>query len=306
MADFTSPFWSYFIGGVTVVSILWLLWFLWTQSQARVPRDPANPETMGHVWDGDLEEYNNPLPRWWLNLFYITLFWGVGYLLAYPGLGAFEGFLGWSQQSQYEGEIAAAEAKYGPLFAKYHETDIATLAKDPEALAMGQNLFASYCTQCHGSDAGGARGFPNLTDADWLYGDAPEAIEQSILKGRSGVMPAWGEIIGADGVEKAADYVEHLAGRSVDAARVEAGKAVYDQTCIACHGPEGKGNPMLGAPNLTDDIWLYSGTRSAIVEAIAKGRNGQMPAHEEFLGADKVHVLAAYVYSFTQGNAPAR
>ncbi|MGR8919529.1 MAG: cytochrome-c oxidase, cbb3-type subunit III [Gammaproteobacteria bacterium] len=306
MADFTSPFWSAFIGSVTVISIIALLWFVYVQSSARPPKDPDNPETMGHTWDGDLAEYNNPMPRWWLNLFYITLFWGAGYLIAYPGLGSFAGLLGWSQQGQYEKEMAKAEETYGPLFEKYKDTEIPALVKDEAALAMGQNLYASYCTQCHGSDAGGARGFPSLTDADWQWGGEPQAIKTSILNGRIAAMPGWTAIIGEDGVEQASDYVEHLAGREVAAAKVEAGKTVYNTNCAVCHGAEGKGNPMLGAPNLADDIWLYGGTRARIVESIAKGRNGQMPAHQEFLGEAKSHLLAAYVYSFSQGNTPTR
>ncbi len=306
MADFTSLFWSGYIGSVTLISIVALLWFVWAQSRTRKPKDKNNPETMGHVWDGDLEEYNNPMPAWWLNLFYITLFWGVGYLIAYPGLGAFEGVLNWSQEREYSEEMAAAEAEYGARFARYQDTAIETLAGDPAALEIGKHLFASYCTQCHGSDAGGARGFPDLTDADWQWGATPAAIEQSILNGRTGAMPGWQAVIGADGVEQVADYVEHLAGRDIEPARVAAGKTVYDKTCVACHGADGAGMTALGAPRLNDDIWLYGGTRKRIVESIANGRNGQMPAHQEFLGAAKSHLLAAYVYSFTQGNAPTR
>ncbi|MEX2479470.1 MAG: cytochrome-c oxidase, cbb3-type subunit III [Gammaproteobacteria bacterium] len=305
MADFTSGFWSPFIAIVTLASIAACLWLVWAQSRARRPNQDGQVETMGHVWDGDIEEYNNPLPKWWLNLFYITLFWGFAYLLFYPGLGSYAGLLGWTQKQQYEDEVAAAEARYGELYARYQEMAIPVLAEDPDVLSMGRNLFASYCIQCHGSDAGGARGFPNLTDQQWLYGDSPEAIEHSILKGRNGVMPGWADIIGEDGVEKAADYVEHLAGRDIEQARVEAGQATYNQTCVACHGAEGKGNPMLGAPDLTNDIWLYGGTRKAIVESIAKGRMGKMPPHEAFLGAAKVRVLAAYVYSFTQDDKAA-
>ena len=302
MADFTSGFWSPYIAVVTLASIAACLWLVWAQSRGRPPQAPGKePETMGHVWDGDLEEYNNPLPRWWLNLFYITLFWGIAYLVFYPGLGAFKGLLGWSQHGAYEAEVAAADERFGALYARYLDTDIPTLAQDPEVLAMGRNLYASYCTQCHGSDAGGARGFPNLTDDDWLYGSTPEAIEHSILKGRSGVMPGWAEILGADGVQQAADYVEHLAGRAMNTARVTAGKAAYEQACVACHGADGTGNQMLGAPNLTNDIWLYGGSRKAIVESIAQGRHGQMPAHEAFLGPAKVHVLTAYVYSLGGG-----
>lgn len=306
MADFTSGFWSLFIAGVTVVSIVALFWFTWAQANGGKRKTGEPVQTMGHVWDGDLAEYNNPLPKWWLNLFYITLVWGIFYLIAYPGLGTFAGLLGWSQTKQYEEEVAQAEKTYGPLFERYKGTDIAKLADDPDALAMGRRLFATYCTQCHGSDAGGARGFPNLTDNDWLYGGTPEAIETTILNGRQAAMPAWLAGIGADGVQNVATYVEHLSGRQVDQAKADAGQKIFSTTCVACHGPDGKGNQMLGAPNLTDDIWLYGGSHERIVETVAQGRNGHMPAHREFLGEAKVHLLAAYVYSFTKGNAPTK
>ena len=306
MADFDSALWSIFIAVTTVVSIVVLFWFTWTQARGRRPSQGEQIETMGHTWDGDLAEYNNPLPKWWLNLFYITMAWGIGYLTAYPGLGAFKGMLGWTQADQYASEMAQAEATYGPLFDKYKGEDIAKLADDADALGVGRRLFATYCTQCHGSDAGGARGFPNLTDNDWLYGGTPAAIQQSILDGRQAAMPAWGAIIGEEGTQNVASYVEHLAGRQVDQAAVDAGQKVFATTCVACHGADGKGNVALGAPNLTDDTWLYGGTRERIVESISKGRNGRMPAHREFLGEAKVHLLAAYVYSFSQGNTPAR
>ena len=306
MADFNSAIWSILIASVTIVSILALLWFTWYQANSRRPGHGEKVETMGHSWDGDLQEFNNPLPKWWLNMFYITLVWGIGYLIAYPGLGTFKGMLGWTEQGQYEAEMAQAETTYGPLFDKFKSTDIAKLADDAEALGVGKRLFATYCTQCHGSDAGGARGFPNLTDNDWLYGGTPQAIEASIVTGRQGAMPAWGAIIGEEGTQNVASYVEHLAGRQIDQAAVDAGQKVFNTTCVACHGADGKGNVALGAPNLTDDIWLYGGSRERIVESIAVGRNGRMPAHAEFLGAAKVHLLAAYVYSFTKGNGPAK
>lgn len=305
MADFTSQFWGIFIAAVSLISIVALLWFIYAQSSGRKAPRSGTVETMGHTWDGDLAEYNNPLPKWWLNLFYITLFWGLGYLVFYPGLGSFKGVFGWSQTGQYEAEVAAADAAYGPLFERYASQPIETLAGDPAALTMGKRLFATYCTQCHGSDAGGARGFPSLVDASWLYGGAPEQIEQSILLGRMGMMPAWAAVIGPDGVHDVATYVESLSGREVDAKHAEAGKKVFETTCVACHGADGKGNIMMGAPDLTDDSWLYGGSRERIVESIDKGRNGQMPAHGEFLGKAKVHLLAAYVYSFSKGNTPA-
>lgn len=298
MADFTSSFWSVFISLVTIASIVVLIYFIWRLSTRRSGDETGSPETMGHVWDEDLEEYNNPLPKWWLNLFYITLFWGVGYLIFYPGLGSFKGVLGWSQVSQYNAEVNAAEEDYGPLFAQYLQTDIEELAKDEEAIKVGERLFSAYCTTCHGSDARGARGFPNLRDNDWLYGGDPAQIVASITNGRSGVMPPWNESLNDKQIRTTARYVEHLAGRKVQASVVSEGKASYDVYCVACHGGDGKGNQQLGAPNLADKIWLHGGSTKKIIETIAHGRNGIMPPHETFLGEAKIHLLAAYVYHF--------
>ncbi len=295
MADFTSGGWSIFIVVVTVASLVALFFLAWTLSARRTSSGPV--ETSGHVWDEDLEEYNNPLPRWWLNLFYLTVIWAALYLAAYPGLGSYNGMLAWSQEGQYAAEVAAADAKYAPVFEKFANQDLAQVAADDEAQKIGGRLFATYCTACHGSDAGGARGFPSLRDGDWLYGGTPEAVKASIANGRTGAMPPWGAAIGADGVKHVTAYVEQLAGRSTDDAAAAAGRQVFQANCIACHGPDGKGNQMLGAPNLTDDIWLYGGSTEKIAESIDKGRNGQMPAHGELLGDAKVHLLAAYVLS---------
>jgi len=301
MADFTSDIWSWFIGITTVVSIVVTFVLVKKMTTGTKPRGDEPVETMGHVWDENLEEYNNPMPGWWLNLFYITLFWGLGYLLFYPGLGAFKGLLGWSQTQQYEDEIASADAAYGPLFEKYQQIPIAELANNPEAVQMGERLFATYCAACHGADARGARGFPNLRDNDWLYGGKPEDIVTTITNGRNGVMPPWGQILDAEKINAVASYVEQLAGRPVDEpALAAAGKAVYDVNCFACHGADGGGNVLLGAPSLKDDIWLYGGTRKKIVESITAGRNGVMPPHGEFLGPAKIHLLATYVYQFRQ------
>lgn len=297
MADLNN-FWHWFIIFFTVAGIAALFGLIYKLSRAK-KTSKANVETMGHVWDGDLEELNNPLPRWWLNLFYITLVFGVGYLLLYPGLGRFAGVLGWTQTGQYDGEIKQATATYGPLYEKFRAQDIATLAANPEANKIGSRLYATYCTGCHGSDARGARGFPNLRDADWLYGGAPEIIEASILTGRTGMMPAWGAVLQADGVANVTQYVLSLSGRAHDAAAATVGKEKYAQLCIACHGPTGTGNPALGAPNLTDAIWLYGAAPEAIATSIRDGRNGRMPAHAEFLGKAKVRLLAAYVFSLS-------
>ena len=298
MADFTSGFWSVFISTVTIVSIVVLIYFIWRLSTRRAGDETSSPETMGHVWDEDLEEYNNPLPKWWLNLFYITLFWGVLYLILYPGLGSFKGVLGWSQVSQYEEEIASAEEHYGPLFEQYLQTDIEKLAEDSDAIKIGERLFSAYCTTCHGSDARGARGFPNLRDDDWLYGGEPTQIVESITNGRSGIMPPWNELLDERQVRSTARYVEHLAGRDVQASVVDEGKASYDLYCVACHGAAGKGNQQLGAPKLADKVWLHGGSTKKIIETIALGRNGIMPPHETFLGEAKIHLIAAYVYHF--------
>jgi len=299
MADFTSGFWSWYIivgaaGGI--IAMFWLN--RWMSSGVR-PKAGEKPKPMGHVWDEDLQELNNPLPKWWLNLFYITLVFGIGYLALFPGLGTFKGFLGWTETGQYEREIAAADKQFSPLYDKYLHEDLKLLAANPEALKTGERLFVNYCTGCHGSDAGGGPGFPNLRDEDWLYGGDPKTIETTILNGRQGAMPAWGAVLGPDGVANVAEYVLSLSGRSVNDTIAATGKEKFMQLCVACHGPDGKGNQAMGAPNLTDNIWLYGGSKNTIMETIDKGRSGRMPAHAEFLGEAKVHLLAAYVYSLS-------
>ena len=300
MADFTSSFWNWFIIIPTVAGIIGcFLLVRWLSTDIK-PDDLA--KSMGHVWDEDLEELNNPLPRWWLNMFYLTLFFGIGYLVLYPGLGTWAGMLGWTSHGQYEQEIDLADAKYGPLFSRYESMDIVAVADDPDARRMGERLFVNYCATCHGSDARGARGFPNLRDNDWLYGGAPETIEQTIMKGRNGVMPAWESALGGEaGVSDVTEYVIGLSGRNVDTVAAARGGEKFAMLCAACHGADGTGNQALGAPNLTDNIWLYGGSEARVYETIAKGRNGMMPAHADFLGKDKVHLLAAYVYSLSTG-----
>ena len=300
MADFTSSFWNWFIIVPTVGGIIACFLLIRWLSTAIKPEDEG--KEMDHRWDGDLVELNNPLPRWWLNMFYITLYFSIGYLVLYPGLGTFKGLLGWSSAGQYQHEVDVADAKYGPLFKRYQEMPIVAVAADPDARRIGERLFVNYCATCHGSDARGARGFPNLRDNNWLYGGAPEVIEQTILEGRSGVMPAWEAALGGDtGVADVTEYVFSLSGRNVDQAAAARGAEKYQMLCVACHGAEGTGNQALGAPNLTDNIWLYGGSRTRVMETIAKGRNGVMPPHREFLGEDKVHLLAAYVYSLSTG-----
>jgi cytochrome c oxidase cbb3-type subunit III len=296
MADFTSGFWSWFISLTTIASIIFLLVFLIKFSKRKAGEEN---ETMGHVWDGNLEELNTPLPRWWFYSFIITIFWGAAYLVFYPGLGSYAGILGWTQVGQLEEETRVANETYGPLYEQFKNTPIVKLSEDPAALKVGERLYASYCTTCHGSDARGARGYPNLRDNDWLYGSDPESIKTTIMEGRKGVMPPWGEALSDDDMFNVVSYVEQLAGRTVDDLRASSGKEIYNKMCVACHGAEGKGNTQLGAANLTDDIWLYGGSQKKIRESIVMGRNGNMPPHKEFLGEAKAHILAAYIYSLS-------
>ena len=302
MADFTSSFWNWYIIIPTVGGIIACFLLIRWLGGGELPSG-EEAKSMGHVWDEDLEELNNPLPSWWLNLFYITLVFSIVYLLLYPGLGTFQGMLGWTSTGQYQEEIDKADARFGPLFERYREMDIAAVAADPEARQIGERLFINYCATCHGSDARGARGFPNLRDNAWLYGGSPEQIEHSVLNGRNGVMPAWEASLGAEGVADMTEYVFSLSGRDVDQAAAARGKEKYQTLCVACHAADGRGNQALGAPNLTDNVWLYGGTRSAVMESLNNGRNGQMPAHREFLGVDKSHLLAAYVFSLSTGQA---
>lgn len=296
MSDFTHDAWSLYIALITVVSIIACAVLLKALSTRRVAKDEQVGDT-GHTWDEDLTELNHPLPRWWMWLFYITIVFSIVYLVLYPGLGSFRGYLNWSSTGQYSEEVERANARYGPIFARYLAQDIQQVAAEPEARAIGQKLFLNYCAQCHGSDAGGAKGFPSLRDGDWLYGGEPAEIKTSILEGRTGLMPPQGALVGGDeGAKDVAHYVLSLSGRTHDSLRAFRGKAKFDTICIACHGPDGKGNKQLGAPNLTDGIWLHGGSEAAIIETILKGRKGEMPAHKHILDEAKIHLLAAYVY----------
>jgi cytochrome c oxidase cbb3-type subunit III len=297
MSLFTSGFWDLYIAVISVVSILACAIFLKVQSVRR----STEGDTSGHTWDEDLTEYNNPLPRWWAWLFYLTIVFALVYLVLYPGLGSYAGRLGWTQLKQLEDETREADARFGPIYEKFAAQEVTALAKNPEALAIGQKLFLNHCAQCHASDGGGSRGFPNLTDRDWLWGGTPEAITASITGGRAGTMPPLGAAIGGDeGGKNVAHYVLKLAGRTHDGLRAHNGESRFKAVCAACHGPEGKGNPQLGAPNLTDDIWLHGSSQDAIIETIMKGRSNQMPAHKDILSPAKIHLLSAYVYSLSR------
>jgi cytochrome c oxidase cbb3-type subunit 3 len=271
-----------------------------------VDRGHALNQLHGHVWDENLAEYNNPLPRWWMYLFWITIVFAIVYLTLYPGFGNYKGLAGWSSHGQYDAEVAKADAKYAPIFNKYKEMDLAAVAADPEAKAMGGRLFLTYCAQCHGSDAKGAMGFPNLTDNDWLYGGEAEAIQTTISEGREGVMPPWGPVLGADGVKDVANYVRSLSGLANDSLRTQRGEELFATNCAACHGADGTGNQMIGAPNLADKTWLYGSSEATIIDTVANGKTNRMPTFQAFLGDAKIHLLAAYVYGLSQKDMAAK
>jgi len=296
-SQFTSSFWDVYIAAITLVSIVACAVFLKVQSV----RKTVEADTTGHVWDEDLQEYNNPMPRWWAWLFYLTVLFSLGYLVLYPGLGSYAGILGWSQLKQLEEETRAADARFGPIYEKFAAQEVAAVAKSPEALAIGQKLFLNHCAQCHASDGAGSRGFPNLTDGDWLWGGTPEAIKATITGGRTGVMPPMGAALGDEGTRDVANFVLSLSGSPHDTTRAARGKEAFTKICGACHGPEGKGNPQIGAANLADKVWLHGSGEAAIIETVTKGRTNQMPAHQDLLSPAKIHLLSAYVYSLSPG-----
>ncbi|HYL90012.1 MAG TPA: cytochrome-c oxidase, cbb3-type subunit III [Burkholderiales bacterium] len=299
MSDFTSDFWSIYIAVITVASIVGCAVLLKMQSY----RPGGEVQTTGHKWDEDLAEYNNPLPRWWSWLFYITIVFALGYLVLYPGLGSWKGTLGWTQVAQLKEETAQAEKHFAPLYEKFATMEVEALAKNPDALAIGQKLFLNNCAQCHASDGAGSRGFPNLTDMDWLWGGTPEAIKTSITEGRMGMMPAWGQALGETKIKDVVHYVRSLSGLTHDSIRAVRGKDVFAANCIACHGPEGKGSPAMGAPDLTDAVWLHGGSEDAIIRTVTGGRVDQMPAHKDKLSPAQIHLLTAYVYSLSHSGA---
>ena len=287
--------WTFFVVALVVANVAGCAWLIFWSSRMSA----GEGATTGHVWDGDVVEGNNPLPRWWLGLFWITIVWGIAFMLLYPSFGDFS-LLGWNQTKQYDEEVAAAESRYGALFAAFAATPIAELSKEPAALAAGRNLFVNNCAACHGSDARGARGYPNLTDTEWQWGGDPEQIRTTILAGRTAIMPPFGATLPEQTRYELADYVQRLAGRSVDPVSAAAGEAHFKSFCAACHGPGGEGNPLLGALPLENEIWLHGSGRTAIFDVITNGRTGTMPPHEPLLGSDRAHVLAAYVLSLQE------
>ncbi|TXC66122.1 cytochrome-c oxidase, cbb3-type subunit III [Piscinibacter aquaticus] len=300
MSDFINNGWSIYVAAVTILGPAACLWLLIVASKRKVM---AGDNTTGHVWDGDLRELNNPLPRWWMGLFVITVVFAALYLALYPGLGNFGGKLGWSSAGQWEAEQAKAQATMAPLYAKFTSQPAEALAKDPQAMAIGERLFINNCAACHGSDAKGSKGFPNLTDGDWLYGGSHDKIKETITGGRQGMMPPMAAAVGtAEDVKNVANYVLSLSGSAHNALAAQLGKEKFG-ACAACHGPDGKGNQALGAPNLTDKVWLHGGGEQAVVGMINNGKTNVMPAQASRLTTEQIHVLGAYVWSLSQGGA---
>jgi cytochrome c oxidase cbb3-type subunit 3 len=288
--------WSLFVIVLTIVNILACVWLLrWTSKPRTANEKIGGGADTGHVWDKDLREYNNPLPKWWLWLFYLTVAFGLIYLAIFPGLGNFGGLKGWSQSQQYEQERAAVEARAAALLAPFATMTVPELTGNAQAMATANNLFQNNCAQCHGSDGGGARGFPNLTNDDWQWGGDPDSIVQTIAGGRMAAMAPWSEILGEQGVDEVVAYVLQLSGQNADAAKAAAGATHFQTYCLACHGADGKGMTAVGAPNLTDGVWLYGGDPDTLRETVTKGRMGQMPAFADRLGEQRVRLLAAYV-----------
>ena len=290
-----SSSWSWYVIALVALNIVGCVWLLWFTGKRRAG-DPA-PEQTSHYWDGDITEYNKPMPRWWIVLFYLTIVFSLGYLLYYPGLGAWRGTSGWSSQREHDAQRRENEARVAAAFAPYAEKAVEELARDPAVRKLGQSLFANHCAACHGADARGARGFPDLTDAAWHWGGAPEDILTTIRDGRQGLMPPLAAAFANDAeIDETVAYVRSLSGQSVDAALAEKGAARFAAVCSACHGAEGKGNTLMGAPDLTDSYWLYGGDAATVRATVTAGRNGQMPAHGDLLGPARTRVVAAWVY----------
>ncbi|MBX3610279.1 MAG: cytochrome-c oxidase, cbb3-type subunit III [Hydrogenophaga sp.] len=302
MSDFTSDFWHLYVAVLTLVSIIACAILLWVSGTTKVKAHADN--TTGHVWDEDLRELNNPLPKWWVYLFIITVVFGLAYGLLYPMFGRYAGVLGWSSLGQHSAEVERQQAAIAPLYAGFKDKPAEQLAGDAQAMAIGERLFMNNCAQCHGSDARGSKGFPNLTDGDWLHGGSPEVITTTITQGRHGVMPPMAAAVGnAEDVRNLANYVLSLSGSPHDAVRASQGQSKF-AACAACHGADGKGNQAIGAPNLTDNVWLHGWGEEAVMRAVNNGISNQMPAQAKLLTADQIHVLSAYVWGLS--NRPAK
>lgn len=302
MSDFINSGWALYVAGLTILSLVFCVFILVVASKRKVM---ADDNTTGHVWDENLVELNNPLPRWWMYLFVITIVFAAVYLTFYPGLGTHAGTLKWSATGQYEAEQAKAQATMAPLYAKFTALPAEELAKDSQAMGIGERLYLNNCAGCHGSDARGSKGFPNLTDSDWMYGGSHATIIQTISNGRQGNMPPMAAAVGSsEDVRNVAHYVLSLSDSAHNAVYAQLGKPKFG-ACAACHGADGKGMHALGAPNLTDKVWLHGWGEAAIVSIINNGKVNMMPAHADRLSPEQIHVLAAYVWNLSQTTAVA-
>jgi cytochrome c oxidase cbb3-type subunit 3 len=291
-----TSFWSMWIIVLTTVTIVGITWILFAN---RKREQPSADKTTGHEYDG-IQEFDNPMPAWWFYMFVLTIVWGIGYLVLYPGMGNFPGVLGWTQVGQYDRQVATADEKFRTMRDRYMALPIEEIASDPAVRKMGMRMFSNNCAQCHGADAKGSYGFPNLSDGDWIYGGDPATIKATLVNGRQAAMPAWGSILGDQGIAEVTQYVISLNGRDADAKKAAAGQKHFQTYCVACHGADAGGNPALGAPNLANGIWLYGGTQEQIAHSLRAGRNGQMPSFQNTLSEDKIHILSAYVYGLSQ------
>jgi len=297
MSDFISDFWSNYVAIITVTSILLCAVLLWISGTTKVK--PTSDNTTGHVWDEDLCEMNNPLPRWWVGLFIMTVCFGLLYAFLYPTLGSDPGRLGWTSTGQHATEVQKYQDRIEPIYAAFNAMPVEEVARDPKAHAIGERLFMNNCAQCHGSDARGSKSFPNLTDKDWLYGGDPETIKTTITQGRQGMMPPMAAAVGTgEDVTNLAHYVLSLSGSPHDSIKAAFGKSKF-VACAACHGMDGKGNTALGAPNLTDDVWLHGWGVDHVATMVNKGKLNVMPAQSAKLTGDQIHVLTAYVWGLS-------
>lgn len=300
MSDFVNGFWGYFISIVAVGGVVWCVWLLYTQRRWLSAKPASGQvEDTGHVWDGDLTELNNPVPTWWTWMYLLACAFALGYLFLMPGLGEYKGKLGFSSAGELEQQQAKMAEAVRPIYARFDTMTVPQIAQDPGAREIGQRLFLNTCSQCHRSDAKGGPGYPNLTDDDWLHGGSPEAIMQTIKEGRHGIMPPWKASIDPKMAGDIAQYVRSLSGLTADPIRVFRGKREFANFCVACHGVDGKGNQLVGAPNLTDDVWLYGSSEASIVKTILDGRDNQMPAHEHILTPDQIKILTAWVWGLS-------
>jgi cytochrome c oxidase cbb3-type subunit III len=293
--------WSSYIIFFVVFNIIACVWLLWWTGK-RKKGDAVSTQTTGHVWDGDLTEYNNPLPRWWINLFYLTIIFAIAYLVWFPGLGSFQGKSGWSSKAQHDIDKKAGDEKLAKSFAKFQQLPIDVIAQDAKAMTTGRRIYINNCAMCHGSDARGGRGFPNLADNNWQWPNKPDDILVTIREGRQAAMPALGTIMESEaGISEVVVYVQSLSGMPVSDAIANAGKKRFEGICAACHGADGKGNTAIGAPNLTDDVWLYGNEFESLKKTVREGRNGHMPAHSGVLSETQIRLVGAYVWSQSHG-----